>query len=193
MTFDVAAYWETRYAEGGDSGPGSQGDAARDKALFVNDFIQAHSVHSVIDWGCGDGQQLERLLVPSNYVGVEVSPTALQRCIAREDNRRLSFVLAGPLFPSSVFYDRFDLALCLDVLFHLPSDADYLPFLRHVFASSTRLVCAHTTNIEIEPSRAHVRHRRVTDDVRLHFPEWELVYMRDADAAEPDFFVWARS
>lgn len=192
MTFDVAAYWEARYASGGDSGDGSRGKAAQAKATFVNDLLQTHDVRSVIDWGCGDGVQLRQLLVPPNYVGVEVSPTALQRCITANVDRGLSFVLHGPLFPAHVFYERFEVALCLDVLFHLPREAQYLPFLRHLFASATRYVCVHTTNIEgVEQTRDHVRHRLVVADVAMHFPEWHLLYGH-AESPEPDFYIWER-
>jgi len=176
----VAAYWERRYAAGGDSGDGSRGRKARIKARRINKVIAEHDVASVIDWGCGDGEVLQHLDPTPAYTGVDVSPTVLQRVSRR--------------FPGRIFYldgtaTTAELALSLDVLHHFPADADYHGYLDRVFASAWRFVLAHTTNRD-RPSNAHVRHRPVVDDVAARFPDWQVTD-RWPGVNTCEFFLWS--
>ncbi len=52
-------YWTQRYAEGGNSGAGSYGKFARFKAEVINKFVSEREIKSVIEFGCGDGNQLK--------------------------------------------------------------------------------------------------------------------------------------
>ena len=84
-----AAYWNQRYVQGGDSGVGSYGRFAAFKARVLNQLFVEHGVHSVVEFGCGDGNQLASLVV-DDYLGVDVSPEAmrelaLQRGLAVRD------------------------------------------------------------------------------------------------------------
>lgn len=71
-----ARYWELNYARGGTSGPGSYYASAEAKATFLNEFVRARDVRSVIEFGCGDGNQLSLADYPS-YIGLDVSRSAL--------------------------------------------------------------------------------------------------------------------
>ena len=51
-------YWESRYAAGRSFGVGSYSKFAKFKAEILNSFVEKHSVKSVIEFGCGDGNQL---------------------------------------------------------------------------------------------------------------------------------------
>jgi hypothetical protein len=55
-----AEYWKERYAAGGSSGAGSYNKLAEFKAEVINDFVVRNQVQTVIEYGCGDGNQLER-------------------------------------------------------------------------------------------------------------------------------------
>ena len=72
-------YWEKRYAAGGNSGAGSYSRFAEFKAEILNGFVARHGVRSVIEFGCGDGNQLKLAAYP-DYVGFDVSATAVQGC-----------------------------------------------------------------------------------------------------------------
>ncbi len=74
--FDARAYWENRYRRGGTSGAGSEGALADYKARFVNDFVAEHRIDSVIEFGCGDGRQLEGMRYP-RYLGLAWSRVLL--------------------------------------------------------------------------------------------------------------------
>src|ERR1041385_8036217 len=77
-----AQYWEARYREGGNSGDGSYGRLASFKAQVLNDFVARNQIRSVVEFGCGDGNQLSLAQYPK-YLGLDVSPTAVLNCAAR--------------------------------------------------------------------------------------------------------------
>jgi hypothetical protein len=68
-----ARYWERNYAGGGTSGAGSYDALALGKAVFLNEFVRAHEIGSVIEFGCGDGNQLSLADYPA---GPGCSPPA---------------------------------------------------------------------------------------------------------------------
>ena len=73
------SYWESRYASGGDSGVGSYSRFAEFKAEVLNSFVAEHALQSVIEFGCGDGNQLGLAKYPK-YLGLDVSDTAVAQC-----------------------------------------------------------------------------------------------------------------
>ena len=159
MTHPVIEFWERRYQRGGTSGRGSSGRKANRKAGAINRLIETHHVHSVIDWGCGDGIVAAKIIVP-RYIGVEVSEAAVEICKARADGPGREWYLYDGM---EVLHLRADLALSLDVIFHLVDDAMYRRHLELLFASAP-LVCIASSNRD-EWGRSHVRHRRFTEDI----------------------------
>src|SRR6185369_13409893 len=77
-----ADYWERRYTEGGTSGAGSYHRLALFKAEVLNEFVARQGIRSVIEFGSGDGAQLELANYP-RYVGVDVSKAAIETTRAR--------------------------------------------------------------------------------------------------------------
>ena len=59
-----ADFWERRYALGGTSGGGSYGSLGEAKAAFLNAFVRDHGLHSIVEFGCGDGHQLGASRLP---------------------------------------------------------------------------------------------------------------------------------
>ena len=80
--FGSNQYWESRYDTGGTSGDGSYGKLAKYKAEIINSIIINEKIQSVIDFGCGDGNQLEYFSIPK-YIGLDVSKTAILKCIKK--------------------------------------------------------------------------------------------------------------
>ena len=96
------AYWEQRYKVGYTSGDGSYGRLAEFKAEYLNAFVERHGVTSVLEFGCGDGAQLQLARYPQ-YTGLDVSPTVIRACIRRfTDDQSKSFYLYHPF----AFADR---------------------------------------------------------------------------------------
>lgn len=170
IEYTPAGYWERRYRDGRTSGAGSEGDEGQYKADYVSDFIHNRDITSVIDWGCGDGQVLELIrLEDAKYLGTDVSSTA--RDLAQGRRPELSFVPPNDIVDNGV---TADLALSMDVLFHLPDDADYFEYLDRLFGSSTRFVMIYSTNYAGGRTARHVFRREFTPDIAERFPDWEL-------------------
>lgn len=130
-----AQYWERRYVRGGDSGSGSYGKLAKFKADVLNQFVARHNVQNVIEFGCGDGNQLQ-LAHYSQYLGFDISPTAVARCRERfRNDPHKSFRLM-----SEYAGEQGDLSLSLDVIYHLVEDEVFEDYMRTLFAASRRYV-----------------------------------------------------
>lgn len=165
-------YWEDRYARGGDSGAGSYKELARFKAEILNAFVRDNGTRRVIEFGCGDGNQLALADYPA-YTGFDVSDTAIALCRARFAGRGdLSFRPLGE-------YDgeRADLALSLDVIYHLVEDPVFERHMTLLFESAERHVIIYSSNTDENPPgiEPHVRQRRFTDWIDTHMPGWRLV------------------
>jgi len=166
-------YWEQRYADGGTSGAGSYGRLARFKAQFLNDFVESRGIQSVVELGCGDGHQLSLARYPS-YLGFDVSPTAVELCSKRfaADTSKRFVLHDSQREPAPV--QVAELALSLDVIYHLVEDEVFDAYMRHLFAAAKRYVIVYASNDEAPSPAPHVRHRRFTDWIEQHQPAWQL-------------------
>jgi hypothetical protein len=186
-----ADYWERRYATGGTSGAGSSGEFAAFKAEVVNAFVAEHDVRSVIEFGCGDGDQLALGCYPS-YVGLDVSASVVERC------RRRFRADATKSFLMTDAYDgrTADLALSLDVLYHLVEDDVFEEYLHTLFGAAERFVVIYATDRDepLGPPAPHVRYRRFTTWIEDNIVGWRLTRrIANRTVADPEFFVYASS
>jgi methyltransferase family protein len=169
IEYTPAGYWDRRYRDGRTSGAGSEGEEGAYKAQYVSDFIHEHSIASMIDWGCGDGQVLKLMdLHEADYLGIDVSPTVVQRM--RIEFPELEFVS----MPPEIGAIPNELSISMDVLFHLPDDRDYFEYLNNLFGSAERFVIIYATNHATGRTARHVFRREFTPDVAERFPNWEL-------------------
>ena len=72
-------YWRLRYERGGNSGAGSYNRLAEFKAEILNELVSEKSIKTVIEFGCGDGSQLQLAAYP-RYLGFDVSAKAVAMC-----------------------------------------------------------------------------------------------------------------
>jgi cyclopropane fatty-acyl-phospholipid synthase-like methyltransferase len=175
---------------------------ARYKADVINSLVVDLAVTSVIEFGCGDGNQL-RLAQYPKYIGLDVSRSAIQRCERHfADDRTKSFFLYDP----QAFVDRgqvftADAALSLDVIFHLVEDSVFDTYMRHLFNSAERLVIVYSSNVEKGTNSGHERHRRFTDWTDQHLDGWTLsrhipnehYSWDDSNGSASEFFVYQRA
>lgn len=171
-SFSSKDYWETRYARGGTSGSGSYNRLAQFKAEIINDFIQKHQITSMIEWGCGDGNQLG-LFLPIDYVGYDVSKTAVEICRKKYPNTNKVFVSYDGTKQS---VEKRELALSLDVIYHLVEDDVFENYMYNLFNSSTRYICIYSNNYDLDMG-AHQKNRSFTGYVGEKFPEWTQISM----------------
>ena len=194
---DSVHFWEANYAQGGTSGCGSYGSLAEGKKRYLNDLVREREVSSVIEFGCGDGNQLSLAEYPS-YIGLDVSRTAVRLCQRRfaADATKSFFLYDGPCFTDRAGIFTADLALSLDVVYHLTEDAVFETYLRHLFAAGRRLVVIYSTDAEIGGTAPHVRHRHFTGWVEANIPGWRLAGVTagpSTERARADFFLYTRS
>jgi SAM-dependent methyltransferase len=164
-------YWNSRYQAGGHSGCGSYNHLASFKAEVINNFVATRKIETVIEFGCGDGNQLALADYPS-YVGYDVSAVAVQLCRDRfsgDSKKRFDLMAA---------YDghKADLSLSLDVIFHLVEDHVFNDYMKHLFDSSTQHVVIYSsnTNMNYDEQPKHVRHRQFTVWIDTNRPAWKL-------------------
>jgi SAM-dependent methyltransferase len=197
------AYWAQRYSSGDTSGSGSYGRLAEFKAEVLNSFVKEHSIHSVFEFGCGDGNQLSLAEYPE-YCGLDVSSDAIQICKDRfRDDKSKRFIHIGPL-TSIGDKDEFtaELAMSLDVVFHLVEDDVFHAYMTNLFVSAEKYVIVFSSDEE-KPASYHERHRKWSDWVRENCPDWELRKRipnkfpfdeRDPENTSPaDFFIFGKS
>lgn len=193
----TADYWEKRYQAGGNSGAGSYGQLAEFKADVINRFVEQQQIKSVVEFGCGDGNQLSLLKMP-NYTGIDLSAAAVAGCrrrFASDPSKR--FVVSGLLDDIHA-----ELSLSLDVIFHLVEDEIYDQYMRNLFNAATRYVMVYASNYDELLPGTHMRHHCFTDWVERHAPQWSLMDTIKnefpVDPAKPDttsysdFYVFAK-
>ncbi|MBN2467222.1 MAG: class I SAM-dependent methyltransferase [Deltaproteobacteria bacterium] len=164
-------YWVNRYRRGGDSGPGSYHDLAVFKADVINGFVKEHHIRTVIEYGCGDGNQLKLAAYPE-YLGFDVSPAALSRCqdIFADDGSK-SFKLMNDYNGETA-----ELTLSLDVVYHLIEDEVFASYMRRLFDSASRFVMVYSTDTDRQEKvqLPHVKNRKFTSWVGEHMQGWTL-------------------
>lgn len=192
-----AAYWDMRYSRGCDSGPGSGGVLAEFKADVINSFVDAHCVRTVVEFGCGDGRQLSLARYPQ-YAGFDVSASAIDLCKRMfGGDERKSFSLMREYTGQLA-----ELALSLDVIYHLVEDDVFDHYMRTLFGASTKYVIIYSSNFESGKGDCeHVRHREFTAWVGAHMRMWHLVgrvsnrhpYLGDdRKGSFAEFFIYRR-
>jgi hypothetical protein len=171
-----ATFWERHYAAGRDSGPGSFGHLAQFKAGVIAELCTEKAVESVVEWGCGDGNQLLQLIVP-RYVGLDVSRTAVESCVRRfgGDQDKSFFWYDPAAFLDNAGFFTADLALSLDVIYHLVEDVTFSTYMRRLFHSARRHVLIYSSDVDgLRHGEPHVRDRRFSSWIEHNEPDWHL-------------------
>lgn len=167
-----AEYWRVRYASGDDSGAGSYAKFGAFKAQVLNAFVRDHDIIRVIEFGCGDGNQLS-LASYRSYCGVDISEDAIRLCRTRfEGDSTKTFVRT-----EDYRGERAELALSLDVIYHLIEDDVFGAYMIRLFDAAERYVIIYSSDTEErgDDRDAHVRHRRFSRWITDHRPEWTRV------------------
>lgn len=164
-------YWKERYRLGGNSGAGSYNNLAEFRGEIINRLIKRKSINSVIEFGCGDGNQL-KYLKSKSYLGFDISKEAIQLCenIFKNDDTK-SFKLMD-----SYDNEKAELTMSLDVIYHLIEEQSYHNYMITLFESSNQYVTIYSSNTdENKSSVVHVKHRKFTDWVEKNQKEFRLL------------------
>lgn len=148
--FDYKQYWEVTYSNNGNSGAGSYGILAEFKAHVVSDFVPDYPNINVIEFGCGDGHQLS-LMHYRKYLGLDVSKTAIATCASLFDSdSSKSFLVYDPKHFQGRL--RADLVVCLDVLYHITDEEDFVKTLDDIFSCRSPRIALYTRLPDAVPS-----------------------------------------
>lgn len=202
--FTSSAYWQERYASGGRSGSGSYGHLAEFKAATINQFVWSHGVERVVEFGCGDGNQLGLARYP-RYLGLDVAQTAVDLCRSKfSGDSTKAFEVYDPARELAAPVGCADLAISLDVIYHLVEDRVYRRYIDDLRAATTRYLIVYSTNRRSLFWRRdrHVLHRRFVPDL-VADGEFEMIgYIRNPHRrrtwqhrkrSKSDFFIFERS
>ena len=203
--FSSNAYWKQRYEKGGNSGAGSYGRLAEYKANFLNKFAIDNKVTAVIEFGCGDGNQL-KMFKFKKYTGLDISQTSLAMCIDQyaKDKSKSFYLYDQRYFQDNQRLFAVDLTLSLDVVYHLVEDDVFEKYMRDLFAASNQYVViyASNTNENAWGQAQHVRHRKFTDWVEQNEKGWKLqaqvkneysLQTNEIDESFADFYVYEKA
>lgn len=147
-------YWEARYIQGGTSGSGSIGVGRTWKWKVIGEVIRNHSpellesddsLSKIIDVGCGDlsfwNVEPPFSIHVEKYIGIDISETV----IMRNRERRIagwSFIVS----PSHIrdWGLKAPVVLCMDLLFHIMDDIEFIESLKNLCYYSEDLIFIHT-------------------------------------------------
>lgn len=195
-----AQYWNDRYERNLTSGAGSYGKLARFKAEFLNSFVRLNEINEIIEFGCGDGNQLELAEYPQ-YTGFDVAEKSIEIC-----SRKFAFDNSKEFFLLNCYVTQTaDLTLSLDVIYHLIEEDVFLEHIDNLFSASRKFAVIYSSNDFSLNSGVvkHVKHRRFTDVIKKrHGNNWRLLgvvpnkYPFDGSdhkgTSFSDFYVYAK-
>jgi len=193
---DSLAYWNDRYIKGKTSGRGSFGILADYKISFINKLISDKDIRSVADFGCGDGNQISKLLkIP--YFGYDTSSVAIDMCNVKFTNDEQKSFHLLPVHDLPLV----DLAISLDVIFHILTFEEFVSYLQILFRASNRYVLIYSSNFDSTRIK-HIKHWNFTTHVNKLFPEWKLslhepnphnIYQGSVKISFADFYLYSNS
>lgn len=182
-------YWKKRYDLGGTSGAGSYNQLAEFKANILNRFVEKEGVKSVLEFGCGDGNQVRLFTFPS-YTGFDISEKAILRCksiFARDKKKTFKLM-------KEYNGEKAQLTLSLDVIYHLIEDEVYHEYMKRLFDSSAQYVIIYSSNTD-EQSKVqmnHIKHRKFSDWIEQNRSNWKKIKNISADDTFADFYIYER-
>ena len=129
----------------------------------------------VVEWGSGDGNQI-LLANYKKYLGFDVSLTATNLCKKKfKNDPTKNFVWSGEKgFKNNI---KGDLALSLDVIYHLIEDDVFNSYMNMLFDSSKKYVIIYSCNNEkiYNVKAVHVHCRKFTNWINENKKDWKLI------------------
>ena len=185
-------YWIERYKKGGDSGYGSYGKFCIFKNKILNNFVNEKNIQSVIELGCGDGNQLINSNYPK-YIGYDISIDAINLCksLFKNDNTK-SF----HLLEKKTIIPKAELTLSIDVLYHILEEDTYKNYLYNLFNSSEKYVILYSTNNNYT-NNYHIKSRNFTKYCEEKFRNFKLIdkienIYKEVGGSGADFYIYEK-
>lgn len=197
-SFNSSSFWDIHYLKGGTSGTGSYHHLAKFKADTVSALIEQYNISSVIEFGCGDGNVLSMLICKS-YTGIDVSPAIIYKLKQRfEGNQNKTFFTTDER--DLYINNSFDMALSMDVIFHLVEDNVYENYMKDLFLNTKKYVVVYSSNHEEFTPWKEYRHRNFISTVQEKYPNWKVIQFipnlypykigKESTTSSSDFYIF---
>jgi hypothetical protein len=134
-------YWDRRYAGNGDSGPGSVGYSRAWKWGIITRYCPDYHESSLIDVGCGDLSFWDQRSLPNSYTGIDMSRVIIQKNQMKYGSNGARFVNCGAEERQPI---SARIVLCLDMLFHILDEQQYVAILENLCAYSAEYLFVYT-------------------------------------------------
>lgn len=193
--FDYKNYWNNRYLSGETSGEGSYGILAQFKADVINDIIDNNDFNTFVEFGCGDGNQLS-LMKYKKYIGFDIADSAIKICkdkFNKDINKE--FHCYVPENIKSYNIGKADMVVCLDVLYHIINEEDFVKTLDGIFNISDNYIVIYTIIKEPEQIFAkHIKYRNILEYTKkyLEFKVVDIVYQKYPELSLADFIIYKK-
>ena len=186
-------YWEDRYKDNKSSGAGSYGSNAKFKSKIINNFVKKNKIKTVLELGCGDGNQLSLANYP-NYVGIDVSETIINKCkkdFSKEKSKTFYTLIDFDKVKDKNF---FDLSLSLDVIYHLVEDSVFDLHMKTLFYSSKYVIIFSTNFNDYFYAKQHVKNRKFTDWIDKNISNYDLIEIirNENILSKVDFYLYKK-
>lgn len=176
-------YWDSRYSKGDTSGIGSRGEHAKWKAHYVNDVIKAFPISTVVELGHGDGYMLDLYEGYKSYDGYDISKVARENVRERfKSNQRVT------IHNSIGSLSKRDLAISIDVLYHITDREDWKSYLLSLFTLGSYVLIYSQDNDD--KGADHVYNRVFTDWVEDNIESHSLIEVGDGYHDKVKFFLY---
>ncbi len=152
----------------------------------MNQFVENNHIQSVIEFGCGDGNQAMQFNFPS-YTGLDVSTTAIEKCgeLCKNDPAKQFFIL-----DEKTTGLKAELAISLDVIYHLIEKDVYENYMKQLFTAATKYVIIYAWDVESDKNY-HVKHRKFSAWIKENVPEFKL-FNKIKNSTFSDFYIYHR-
>jgi cyclopropane fatty-acyl-phospholipid synthase-like methyltransferase len=183
--------WESRYNNGGNSGNGTYNELYIFKRDIINDIINKYNIKNIIDFGCGDGNQIKEFNI-DKYVGIDIALSAINICKMKyKDDNTKSFFTYNEI---NNIKSQYDLSISLDVLYHILEEDLFIDYLKKIFNFSSKYILIYSSNYDGH-TEGHMHTRKFTNYVEKLFPNWVLnikikqIYPKKSSA---DFYLYEK-
>lgn len=168
--FNSKEYWEKRYYNNGNSGLGSYGHEAEFKADYINKLINEKLIKTINDFGCGDSNQISKLIGFDKYVGFDVSKTIIKYCQNKfKDNDKYKFTYnIDDMKPM-------DMCISLDVTYHIIEENIFIEYMNNLFNLSNKYVLIYSINNDYDFTIPHMKNRKFINWININFPNYILI------------------
>lgn len=194
-------FWNQHYINEGNSGTGSYHRLAKFKAEIVNEFLRNEHIETVIEFGCGDGNQLS-LIHYKQYTGTDVSEYIVNknREAYREDKTKKFYCTLTER--EQYMNRRYDMSISMDVIFHLLEDQVFSSYMEDLFTVASKYVVIYSSNHEEYTEWPEYRHRNFISYIQKYITGWELYRFipnkypyeigKEGETSSADFYFFKR-